>query len=86
MFRNKFEAKMFLKWLLSCDRNNSVKESFEDVNDGRTPLTSYEVIYNETLLERMVEESKDFDDVEWGIEREILREVVHYKIKECIYL
>lgn len=86
MFRNKFEAKMYLKWLLSCDRNNSVSESFEDVNDGRVPLTSYEVIYNEPLLEWMVEESKDFEEDEWGIDRETLKEVLHYKIKECIYL
>lgn len=85
MFKNRFEAKMYLKWLLCCDRNNSVSESFESVN-GYVPKTSYDVIYNAPLLDWMVEAAKGFETDEWGIYKEDIKYVIYEKLENCIYL
>ena len=79
MLKNKFEARNYLKMLLIGDRNNCVSEAFEMVL-GYFPKCAYDIIYNDDFLNYQVEESKEFDEEEWGINKEDLKEVIKTKL------
>ena len=79
MLKNRFEAKMYLKWLLVCDRNNCVSEYFEEII-GYKPFSAYDVIMNESFLDEEIEISKDFDIEEMGIEKDVIKDIIKEKL------